>query len=149
MDNVATSLVSAGRSRIRAAYGLACDVLNDDRAFRVDLPAAAGGAATGPTPEQLLRASLGASFVMDVRARAARSGVSLQGFELEIASESHGDGGPALRGWTRVTFDVSVRSAAPARRVRRILAAAFASNPLLAVLRDGIERSLRVRVIPG
>jgi uncharacterized OsmC-like protein len=144
--------LSSARARVRLAYGVACDVEHEDRAIRVDLPAAEGGGATGPHPGQLMRASLGACLVMGYRIWAARLDVPLDDICLEISCEYDvrgqlGVDPTAAVGWKRVVVDAVVRSPAKESDVRRVIDTANRLSPMLANLAEDVERVFQVRVL--
>jgi uncharacterized OsmC-like protein len=132
------------RTEVRVAYGLACEVELGDRSLRVDLPVAEGGTATGPHPDQLLRAGLGAGLVLGYRSWAARLGVALDDVRLVLECEQgpHGFAG----GWRRVCIDVTFVTAAPEGDVQRVVEAAHRASPVLANLSRDVAREIRVRV---
>lgn len=138
-------------ARVHLAYGLACDVEHDDRRMRVDAKVADGGGATGPQPEQLMRAGLGACLLMGYRIWAARLDVALDDASLEITCESDVraelDVDPAAPlGWTRVCLDVTLYSDAPEAELQRVIEIAHRTSPMLALLSPAIARELRVAV---
>jgi uncharacterized OsmC-like protein len=139
------------RARVRLAYGLACDVEHEDRRIRVDAKVGDGGGATGPQPDQLMRASLGACLLMGYRIWAARLDVALDDASLEITCESDaraelGVDPAAPLGWTRLRLDVTLHSDAPEAELQRVVEVAHRTSPMLALLSPAIERELRVAV---
>lgn len=141
-----------GVARVRPAYGLACEVEHEDRSMRVDLPASGGGGSTGPHPAQLLRASLGACFVMSCRLWADRLQLPIDDVRLEIACDYDPiarlaeDGSPAST-WERVRFDATVVSTAAEADIERMVELAHRHSPMLALLAQSVERAFSVRVV--
>ena len=141
-----------GVARERPAYGFACEVEHEDRSMRVDLPASGGGGSSGPDPAQLLRASLGACFVMSCRLWAERLQLPVDDVRLEIVCEYDPsaqlaeDGSPAST-WERVRFDATVVSAAAEAEVARLVELAHRHSPMLALLAPRVERAFSLRVV--
>src|SRR4051812_40855831 len=76
-----------GQARIRLGDGLACDVEHQDRKLLVAQPAPDGGHGPAAAPDELMRASIGASLAMGYRLWGARLGVAVDAVELEMTCE--------------------------------------------------------------
>src|SRR5215831_6404280 len=72
----------SAQARICLGEGLACDVEHQDRKLLVDQPVSEGGGGTGAPPDELMRASIGASLAMGYRVWGARLGVAIAAVEL-------------------------------------------------------------------
>lgn len=136
---------SSGQSRIRLAEGLACDVEYPDRTLVVDQPAAEGGAGAGLPPDELMRASIGASLAMGYRLWGARLGVAIDSVEVEMTCEYDARGQLGVAddvppGWQSVRFDVTVASGADEDAIRRVVATADRLSPMLANLALSVRR---------
>lgn len=141
-----------GQARIRLGDGLACDVEHQDRKLLVDQPASEGGGGAGPAPEELMRASIGASLAMGYRLWGARLGVAIGDVELEITCEydARGQLGVAAdvtAGWQSVRFDVTIASDAPAEAVGRVVAIADQHSPMLANLAPSVRRVHHLSIV--
>ena len=153
MHNPSNSLNGAANiARVRPAYGLACEVEHEDRSMRVDLPASGGGGSTGPHPAQLLRASLGACFVMCCRVWAERLQLPLDDVTLDIACEYDptarlSDEGTPPSTWERIRFDVMVVSDAAEADLARLVDLAHQHSPMLALLAPQVERTFSLQVV--
>jgi uncharacterized OsmC-like protein len=153
MHNPLNSLnVAADRARVRPAYGLACDVEHEDRSMRVDLPASGGGGSTGPHPAQLLRASLGACFLICCRLWAERLALQVDDVTLEIACEYDPisrltDEATPPSTWERIRFDVTLVSDAAEADLVRLVDLAHRHSPMLALLAPTVERAFSLRIV--
>lgn len=140
-----------GHSRVSMGDGFRCEVEHEDRRGVVDQSAALGGHA-GPDPEQLMRASLGASLAMGYRLWGARLGVAIDAVTVELSCEYDARGQLGLSddvavGWLHVRFDVTITSAAPEENVRRVVATADARSPMLANLSAAVRRTHGLTVV--
>ena len=141
------------QARIRLHDGLACDVEHDRHTLLVDQPASEGGAGAGPPPEELMRASIGASLAMGYRLWGARLGVAIDAIEVEMTCEIDARGQLGLAadvtaGWLSVRFDVTIASDAPEEDVRRVVAAADRLDPMLANLAPAVRRVHHLSIVP-
>jgi uncharacterized OsmC-like protein len=141
-----------GHARVVNDAGLACAVEVDRHVLRADQGAAEGGGSTAPDPEQLMRASLGASVAIGCRIWAARLGVPIDAVELELMTDSDARGALGVSadvpiGWSQVRFNVRITSSAPEDAVRRVFDTAVRLNPMLANLGSGVRRSYRLSIV--
>jgi len=141
-----------GQALIRLHDGLACDVEHEDRKLLVDQPASEGGGGAGPRPDQLMRASIGASLAMGYRVWGARLGVAIDAVEVEMTCEYDwrgqlGVADDVTAGWQSVRFDVTVASDAPEDEVRRVVAAADRLDPMLANLAPAVRRVHHLSIV--
>jgi uncharacterized OsmC-like protein len=141
----------SGQALIRLGTGFACDVEHADGTLLVDQPAAEGGEGAGPPPEELMRASLGASLAMGYRLWGARLGVAIEGVDVEVTCDHDARGRLGLSndvavGWERVRFHVTITSAEPEEDVRRVVATADRLSPMLANLAATVERTHHLRI---
>ena len=95
-----------------------------------DEPPAAGGGGRGPTPHQLLLASLGACTAMTLRMYALRKGWPLPAVEVEL---QFNPGGPPPAGGSDIRRRISLRGELSAEQRARLLEIANAC-PLHKVL---------------
>ena len=94
---------------------------------------------TGPHPAQLLRASLGACFVICCRLWAERLALQLDDVTLEIACEYDPiarltDEATPPSTWERIRFDVTLVSHAAEADLARLVDLAHRHSPMLALL---------------
>jgi uncharacterized OsmC-like protein len=141
-----------GQASIHMGDGFACDVRYEDGVGTVDQAESDGGAATGPRPEQLMRASLGASMAMGYRLWAARFGTPIDAVDVEIVCEHDTRGqlgvAPGIAvGWQRISFHVVVLSPASEDEVRHVVETADRLCPMLANLSPSVERSNRLTIV--
>jgi uncharacterized OsmC-like protein len=146
---------ASGQASLRVLEGLACEVSLEEGGFRVDLPVQDGGTAGGPSPAELMRASLGACLALGYKIWAARLDVPIERIELEVGSEHDARGPLGLdpgvpARWQRVVLAVTITSAAPEADVRRVVDTANRLSPMLANLSGDVERVHRLVVLrPG
>jgi uncharacterized OsmC-like protein len=141
-----------GHARVVNPAGLACAVEVDRHTLRADQCTAEGGGSTAPDPDQLMRASLGASLAIGCRIWAARLGVPIDAVELELMTGADARGALGVSadvpiGWSQVRLDVKITSPAPEDAVRRIFDTAVRLDPMLANLGPGVRRSCRLSII--
>jgi len=141
-----------GQARIRLGDGLACDVEHPDRKLAVDQPATEGGAGRGHPPDELMRASVGASLAMGYRVWGARLGVPIDSIEVEMTCEYDARGQLGVAddvspGWQSVRFDVTIASDAPEDAIRRVVDTADRLSPMLANLAPRIRRVHHLAVL--
>jgi putative redox protein len=141
---------SLGKASVQASVKLvattACEARRRGHVTRVDLPFEEGGTDSGPTPGDLMRASLGACMAMSYRNWAARLGVDLRSVEVDVTCEFDARGQLGISddvpvGWERLLLEVRIVSAAPPSDVRRVVEVADRLSPMLANLSPGIARA--------
>jgi uncharacterized OsmC-like protein len=132
--------------------GLACQVDYQDRSLVVSLAAEEGGDATGPHPEQLMRAALGAALAQGYKIWGARLGVAITRVELAVRCQVDARGrlgiehGVAI-GWECVDVDVTVTSPADESQIRTVVETANRLSPVLANLSRDVRQRHRLTVI--
>jgi uncharacterized OsmC-like protein len=139
------------QTRIRLDDGLACEVEHRDRTLRVDEAVSEGGDGAGPRPDELMRASIGASLAMGYRLWGARLGVPIDAVTVEMTCEYDlrgqlGVADEVTAGWQSVRFDVTISSAAPEAAVQRLVETADRHSPMLANLAPSVRRVHHLRV---
>jgi len=139
------------QTRIRLHDGLACDVEHRDRTLRVDEAVSEGGDGAGPRPDELMRASIGASLAMGYRQWGARLGVPIDAATVEMTCEFDlrgqlGVAAEVTAGWLSVRFDVTIASAAPEAAVRHLVETSDRHSPMLANLAPSVRRIHHLRV---
>jgi len=148
---------SLAQGRYRVSIKLldtyACEARRANRILRVDLPVEEGGSDTGPTPGDLMRASLGTCMAMGYRGWAARLGVEIADVEVEVTCEVDARGQLDIDdqvpiGWQRLIFDVRIKTDAPASDVRRVVTHADRLSPMLANLSPAVERVHSLTIEP-
>jgi uncharacterized OsmC-like protein len=131
---------------VKVVGAVACEARRADRITRVDLPLDEGGTDTGPTPGDLMRASIGACMAIGYRSWAARLGVDLRSVEVEVTCEFDARGQLGIAddvavGWECLFLEVRIVSAAPPSDVRRVIEVADRLSPMLANLSPDIARA--------
>lgn len=140
------------QARIRLGDGLACDVEHPDHKLIVDQSATEGGTGRGHQPDELMRASIGASLAMGYRLWGARLGVRIDAVEVEMTCEYdvRGQLGVADNvppGWQSVRFDVTIASDAAEDAIRRVVDTADRLSPMLANLAPSIRRAHHLAIL--
>jgi uncharacterized OsmC-like protein len=141
-----------GHARVVNQSGFLCAVEVDRHRLRADQAAAEGGGGSAPDPDQLMRASLGASVSIGCRTWAARLRVPIDVVEIELATCSDARGALGVSadvpvGWSQVRLDVKITSAAPEEDVRRVFDAAVRLSPMLANLGPAVRQSHRLSIV--
>ena len=141
---------SLAKASVQASVKLvstaACEVRRADRVTRVDLPLDEGGTDSGPTPGDLMRASLGACMAMSYRSWAVRLGVDIRSVEVDVTCEFDARGQLGIAedvaiGWERLFLEVRIVSADSPAAVRRVVDVADRLSPMLANLSPDIARA--------
>lgn len=141
-----------GCARVRLTAGLACQVEMGERTAIVDLPPADGGNGTGPAPDELMRAALGAALAQGYRLWAARLDVTLDEIQIEIVTE-HDSRGPlgvsadVAVGWQSLHVAVTVVTAATEDEVRAVITLANRRSAELANLAPAVAQIHDLTVI--
>lgn len=138
----------------RLAEGLRCELTGPyNERLVTDMPAALGGAASGPNPGWLLRGALASCTATVIAMRAAKLGVALSSLEVTVESDSD------LRGILGLDERVSARHgpvrmkvkigapAASSDVLREIVAWADAHSPVTCTIRQAPACSLDVEVV--
>lgn len=134
------------QASVKLVSTLACESRGGHRVTRVDLPVEEGGTETGPTPGDLMRASLGACMAMGYRQWGARLGVDIRSVEVEVTCELDARGQLGISeevpvGWERLLLDIRITTTASAADVRRVVEIADRLSPMLSNLSPAIERA--------
>ena len=134
-----------GQARIRLGDGFVCDVEHLDRKLVVDQPTHQGGSGRGHPPDELMRASIGASLAMGYRLWGARLGVRIDSVEVEMTCTYDERGQLGVSddvppGWQSVRFDVTLTSDAAEDELRQVVQTADRLNPMLANLAPSVRR---------
>lgn len=140
-----------GQVRVSAADDIACEVEHAFSPLRVDLPADEGGGNTGPQPDHLMRAGIGAGLVMGYTVWAARLEIPIDGIHLELTCDFDARGQMAVApevpvGWQRLVVDVTITSPASEGDVRRVVDVANRHSPMLANLSPAVQQVHRLTV---
>jgi uncharacterized OsmC-like protein len=133
-----TFAAATGQAHVVLAAGFVCAIEDEDRRLEADLPLADGGDATGPSPDQLMRAGLGAALAIGYRLWAARLEIPLASVAVDVSCDHDARGALGIAGvaigWQRLRVDVTIASPAPDGDVRRVVATADRLSAALANL---------------
>lgn len=105
--------------------GLRCEVREGDWTLSVDMPEAAGGSATAPTPGVFGRAALGSCLALTYMMWASKEGIEIQALEVEVQADF--DNGvlfgtsDAVAGYSEVRYRVRIQSSADEADIVRVL----------------------------
>jgi uncharacterized OsmC-like protein len=136
----------------RLTEGLQCEVTGPHQERIVtDMPAAMGGAASGPNPGWLLRGAMASCAATVIAMRAAKLGVVLSALEVTVESESDnrgilGLGEGVSAGLGAVRMKVRIAGNAAPQALREIVAWADAHSPVGCTLRSAPAYSLDIQV---
>jgi uncharacterized OsmC-like protein len=138
-------------SRTRLRQGLSCEVEEGPWKLVTDMPKAAGGGGTAPTPGVFGRAALGSCLAVCYMMYAAKLGVPIDVIEVEIEAD-YDDGalfgvGDSPAGYFEVRYAVTVQSPASEQDVLRVLDEGDAHSPYLDVFRRAQPCRRTVRVV--
>lgn len=141
---------STGVSRTRVRQNLTCDIEEGPWKLVADMPAQAGGSASGPTPGVLGRAALGSCLAIGYMMHAAKLGVPIAALDVEVQAD-YDDGAlfgvsDAPPGYLDVRYTVTVESSAPEADIRRVIDEGDAHSPYLDVFSRAqtCRRELRI-----
>ena len=125
--------VGTQTSVTKVVDGLRCDVREGDWTLSVDMPEAAGGSATAPTPGVFGRAALGSCLAMSYMMWASKDGIEIRSLEVEV--EADFDEGAifgtsdAAPGYSEVRYRVKIQSSADEADIVRLLDEADRHSP--------------------
>jgi uncharacterized OsmC-like protein len=129
---------ATGQAHVVLDEGFTCAVEDEDRRLAADLPVEDGGDAAGPTPDQLMRASLGAALAIGYRLWGARLDVPVARVQVDVSSDHDARGALGVTavavGWQHLRIDVTIASTASEADVRRVVDTANRLSPMLANL---------------
>jgi uncharacterized OsmC-like protein len=138
----------------RLLDGLRCEVKGPNgETVHTDMPPAVGGAASGPAPGWLLRASLASCTATAIAMRAAKLGVNLRTLEVTVESYSDNRGMLGLdetisAGLSPITVRVKIgaEDASPAQ-LRELADWGDRHSPIACTMRCSPNYSLEVEVV--
>ncbi len=113
--------------------GLLCDVREGEWTLSVDMPEAAGGSGTAPTPGVFGRAALGSCLALTYMMWASKEGINIQKLEVEVQADfdegaifGTSDADP---GYSEVRYCVKIQSEADEADIVRLLDRADRHSP--------------------
>jgi uncharacterized OsmC-like protein len=117
--------------------GLLCEIREGDWTLSVDMPEAAGGSGTAPTPGVVGRAALGSCLALTYMMWASKEGIEIQSLEVEVQADFD-DGAifgtsDAAPGYSEVRYCVKIQSGADEADIVRLLDEADRHSPYLDV----------------
>jgi len=121
-----------------------------DNVIVADEPEALGGTDSAPDPVELLLASLTSCVSIGLVTQAAKRGVELRDFEIEVEGDIDirgylGDE-DVRPGFGAIRYTVKVDSEAPSELIEEIVRAAERTSPMLDNISHGVPVSSRVEV---
>lgn len=119
------------------------------RVIKADEPEALGGRDSAVDPVELLLAALTSCVSIGIATQAAKRGVRLDDFEIEVGGDLDLRGyfglDESIRpGYTGIQYTVRVQSDAPAEVIEEIVRAAERTSPMLDNIRHGVPVVSRV-----
>ena len=123
--------------RARIVDGLQCEAREGDWVFSLDMPVAAGGANTGPTPGVHGRAALASCLAMSYSIELARAGIEANSLEVELQVDYDDRGllgmDDVRPGYLAVRHTLYLETEAPRAAVQAALDRAQRNSPYLDV----------------
>jgi len=135
---------AAARSSVtasgRVGEGLACRVTQGEHSALIDMPAAVGGGASGPTPGFFIRAGLVGCVAIGIKMTAIRESLALDSVAVDVEMDFD-DGalfgvGPNSAAPLETRVIVRIATAEPWERVVAMAERALAADPYFLALRD-------------
>jgi uncharacterized OsmC-like protein len=125
------------RSKARLVDGLTCEITEGDWTFTADMPEAAGGNASAPTPGVYGRAALSSCLAICYRMWASKKGVAIDAIEVEVEADFD-DGGlfgtsDVRPGYTEIRYTVTIETDEPEKKIIALLDEADKHSPYLDV----------------
>lgn len=122
------------------------------RSITADEPEGLGGTDSAADPVELLLAALTSCVSIGIATQAAKRGVSLQDFDIEIGGDLDLRGyfglDPEIRpGYTGIQYTVKVKSEADRAIIEDILRTAERTSPMLDNIRNGVPVTSRLEVV--
>ncbi|GAB4052886.1 OsmC family protein [Spirosoma litoris] len=126
-----------GLSKVRITDGLRCEIEEGNWKLQADMPPAAGGEGSAPTPGVYGRAALGACLAIGYMMKAAELAVVIK--HLEVAIEADFDDGALFgtadksvpAGYLEVRYTVHVESDEPQEQIMQVINEGDAHSPYL------------------
>ncbi len=122
------------------------------RSITADEPAGLGGTDTAADPVELLLAALTSCVSIGIATQAAKRGVTLQDFEIEVGGDLDLRGyfgiDPDIRpGYHGIQYTVKVKSEADRAVIEDILRKAEHTSPMLDNIRNGVPVTSRLEMV--
>ena len=138
--------LGTGVSIARITHGLSCEITEGNHKLLADMPASAGGNASGPTPGVYGRAALGSCLAIGYMMKAAAHNVVVHSLEVEVQAD-YDDGAlfgtsTAPPGYSEVRYAVRIESDASEEAILQMLNEADKHSPYLDVFSRG-QKCLR------
>jgi len=129
--------VGTETSVISVVDGLRCEIRDGDWSLSVDMPEAAGGSGSAPTPGVLGRAALGSCLALTYMMWASKEGIDIQSLHVEVQADFD-DGAmfgtsDAAPGYSEVRYAVKIQSGSDEAAIIRLLDEAERHSPYLDV----------------
>jgi uncharacterized OsmC-like protein len=144
--------LGTGISRTKIIEGLICQVTEGAWELKCDMPEAAGGNGSAPTPGVYGRAALGSCLAIGYMMRAATKNIQIHSLEVEVRASY--DDGPLFGtnetvppGYAEVKYIVSIESDAPEEELMELLDDADRHSPYLDVFARGQHCVREVKII--
>jgi len=144
--------LGTGISKTRIVNGLTCEVTEGSWQLKSDMPEAAGGNGSAPTPGVYGRAALGSCLAIGYMMRAARNKINIHSLEVEVQA-SYDDGAlfgtteNTPPGYTEVKYVVTIESDASEEEIMKLIDEADQHSPYLDVFARAQKCSRLVNII--
>ncbi len=142
------------KSIARMKNGLTCEIEEGNWKMLADMPEAAGGYASAPTPGVYGRAALGSCLVIGYMMKAAEMGIIIHSLEVEVEADFD-DGalfGSADKsippGYLEIRYSVNIETAASHEQVNQMINEGDEHSPYLDVFSRAQKCVRNVNIIP-
>jgi uncharacterized OsmC-like protein len=144
--------LGTGISVTKITNGLGCEITEGNWQLKADMPEAAGGGASAPTPGVYGRAALGSCLAIGYIMRAAKNNIQIDALEVEVQA-TYDDGalfGATIDnppGYINVKYIVTIESEAAEKEILELLDEADRHSPYLDVFSRAQPCKREVKII--
>ena len=143
--------LDTGFSKSRVINGLTCEITEGKWKFNADMPEAAGGNSSAPTPGVYGRAALGSCLAIGYMMHASKMNIPVDALEVEIQAD-YNDGAlfgtaDTFPGYLEVRYTVTVESDAMEEELLQMFDEADRHSPYLDVFSRGQKCVRTVNII--
>ncbi len=143
--------LGTGTSKARLVNGLACEITEGKWKFSADMPEAAGGDASAPTPGVYGRAALASCLAICYKMYAAKTGIAIDAIEVQVEADFDDRGlfgfTDVPPGYTEVRYTVTIESDETKEKIIELLDNADRHSPYLDVFANGQKCVRNINVI--
>ncbi len=141
-------------SKARITSGLACEVQEGNWKLQADMPEAAGGNGSAPTPGVYGRAAFGSCLAIAYMMRAVELNIPISNLEVEVSADFD-DGalfGTADKnippGYLEIRYTINIESDAPESKILEMLNEGDAQSPYLDIFARAQKCVRKININP-